>query len=178
AHAPNVTVIVTVTCKEEVYDQTAALSMAANLLMKQASTDLGPNYVLSGSIVSEVTSVTVVDTKGTLSILVKAEGVWVYQFSDSVLQGFTNHIANMSNQAAINYLMTQPGVKAVKIDNPNGDTMPDASHIKIVVETIPGVTPTAGPTTTTPSTPTTVPTGAATPPVKPTPTATQGLGGS
>jgi len=178
AHAPNVTVIVTVTCKEEVYDQTAALSMAANLLMKQASTDLGPNYVLSGSIVSEVTGVTVVDTKGTLSILVKAEGVWVYQFSDSVLQGFTNHIASMSNQAAINYLMTQPGVKAVKIDNPNGDTMPDASHIKIVLEAVPGVTPTPGTPTTTPSTPTTVPTGTATPPVKPTPTATQGLGGS
>ncbi len=182
-HAPNVTVIVTVTCKEEVYDQTAALSMAANLLTKQATADLGPNYALSGNIVSEVTRVTVVDTKGTLSILVKAEGVWVYQFTDAVLQGFTNHIANMSNQAAINYLMTQPGVKAVKIDNPNGDTMPDASHIKIVIEAIPGVsgspTPSGtGTPTATPLHPTVVPTGAVTPPAKPTPTSTQGLGGS
>jgi hypothetical protein len=181
-HAPNVTVIVSVTCKEEVYDQQAALTMAANLLTKQASTDLGPNYVLTGTIVAEVTRVTVVDTKGTLAILVRAEGVWVYQFSDSVLQGFTNHIANMSNQDATNYLMSQPGVKAVKIDNPNGSTLPDAAHIKIVVEAIPGVTgsptPGTGTSTVTPGGPTVVPSGAATPPVKPTPTSTQGLGGS
>ena len=116
----------------------AALTMAANLLAKQASTDLGPNYALTGNIVAEVTRVTVVDTKGTLAIFVRAEGVWVYQFSDSVLQGFTNHIANMSNQDATNYLMSQPGVKAVKIDNPNGSTLPDAAHIKIVIVAIPG----------------------------------------
>ena len=179
-HAPNVTVIVSVTCKEEVYDQASSLTMAANLLAKQASTNLGPNYVLTGSIVAEVTRVTVVDTKGTLSILVRAEGVWVYQFSDTVLQGFANHIANMDNQLAINYLMGQTGVKAVKIDNPNGSTLPDAAHIKFVIVAIPGATgsPTPGTGTVTPVGPTVVPTGAVTPPAKPTPTATQGLGGS
>ena len=76
--------------------------------------------------------------------------------------------------------MTQPGVKAVKIDNPNGSTMPDASHIKIVIEPVPGLsgspTPGTGTATPTPIHPTVVPTGATTPPVKPTPTATQGLG--
>jgi hypothetical protein len=181
-HAPNVTVIVTVTCKEEVYDQQAALTMAASLLAKQASTDLGPNYALTGIILTAVTRVTVVDTKGTLAILVRAEGVWVYQFSDSVLQGFTNKIANMSNQDAITYLMSQPGVMAVKIDNPNGSTMPDATHIKIVIVAIPGATgsptPGTGTATPTPGGPTVVPSGAVTPPVKPTPTVTQGLGGS
>ncbi len=181
-HAPNVTVIVTVTCKEEVYDQQAALTMAASLLAKQASTDLGSNYALTGSIVTVVTRVTVVDTKGTLAILVRAQGVWVYQFSDSVLQGFTNHIANMSNQDAITYLMSQPGVMTVKIDNPNGSTLPDAAHIKIVIVAIPGATgsptPGTGTATTTPGGPTAVPSGAVTPPVKPTPSVTQGLGGS
>ena len=170
-HAPNVTVIVTVTCKEEVYDQQAALTMAASLLAKQASTELGSNYALTGNIVTEVTKVTVVDTKGTLAILVRAEGVWVYQFSNSVLQGFTNHIATMSNQDATTYLMSQPGVMAVKIDNPNGSTLPDAAHIKIVIVAIPGTTPTPGG-------PTVGPTGAVTPPAKPTPSVTQGLGGS
>ena len=133
-----------------------------------------------GNIVARVTRVTVVDTKGTLSILVRAEGVWVYQFSKTVLQGFANHIANMSNQDAINYLMSQPGVKAVKIDNPNGSTLPDAAHIKFVIVAIPGATgsPTPGTGTVTPVGPTVVPTGAVTPPAKPTPTATQGLGGS
>ena len=88
----------------------------------------------------------------------------------------------MSNQDATNYLMGQPGVQAVKIDNPNGNTMPDAAHIKIVVETIPGVsgspTPGSGTATVTPGGPTVVPSGAATSPAKPTPTTTQGLGGS
>jgi hypothetical protein len=172
-HAPNVTVIVSVTCKEEVYDQQAAQTMAANLLAKQASTDLGPNYALAGSIVTQVTRVTVVDTKGTLAILVKAEGVWVYQFSKTVLDGFANHIANMSNQASLQYLMNQPGVKAVKIDNPNGTTMPDAAHITFMIVGIPGIS--GSPT---PGSPTAVPSGAVTPPVKPTPTVTQGLGGS
>ncbi|HEY6284442.1 MAG TPA: hypothetical protein VIX20_02160 [Ktedonobacteraceae bacterium] len=174
-HAPNVTVIVSVTCKEEVYDQQAALAMAANLLAKQASTELGSNYALTGNIVTEVTKVTVVDTKGTLAILVRAEGVWVYQFSNSVLQGFTNHIANMSNQDATTYLMSQPGVMAVKIDNPSGSTLPDAAHIKIVIVAIPGAT---GAPTPTPGGPTVGPTGAVTPPAKPTPTPTTGLGGS
>ncbi|HWZ18118.1 MAG TPA: hypothetical protein VNW73_04925, partial [Ktedonobacteraceae bacterium] len=176
-HAPNVTVIVTVTCKEEVYDQQAALTMAASLLAKQASTELGSNYALTGNIVTEVTKVTVVDTKGTLAILVRAEGVWVYQFSDSVLQGFTNHIANMTNQDATTYLMSQPGVMAVKIDNPNGSTLPDAAHIKIVIVAIPGATgsPTPGGPTPTSGSPTGSPTVA---PTHLTPTSTQGLGGS
>src|SRR6266700_3016374 len=179
-HAPNVTVIVSVTCKEEVYDQAASLTMAANLLAKQASASLGPNYALTGSIVANVTRVTVVDTKGTLSILVRAEGVWVYLFSNTVMQGFANHIANMRNQDAITYLMGQPGVKAVKIDNPNGNTLPDAAHIKFIIVAIPGATgsPTPGTGTVTPVGPTVVPTGAVTSPAKPTPTATQGLGGS
>ncbi len=177
-HAPNVTVVVSVACKEEVYDQTAALTMAANLLMKQASTDLGPNYALTGSIVSEVTRVSVVDTKGTLSILVKADGVWVYHFGDTVLQGFTNQIAGKSNADATSFLVKQTGVKAVKIDNPNGDTMPDASNIKFVIENVPGLSGSPTPGTATPVHPTVVPTGAVTPPVQPTPTSTQGLGGS
>ena len=179
-HVPNMTVIVSVTCKEEVYDQQAALTLGANLLAKQASTDLGPNYALTGNIVAEVTRLTMVDTKGTLSILVRAEGVWVYQFSNPVKKDFANHIAKATNQNAIHYLMSQPGVKAVKIDNPSGNTLPDTSHITIEIVAIPGATgsPTPGKGTVTPVGPTVVPTGAATPPAKPTPTPTQGLGGS
>jgi hypothetical protein len=174
-HAPNVTVTVAITCKEEVYNQQAALAMAASLLTTQASTDLGPNYKLTGNIVTGVTRVTVIDTKGTVAILVRATGVWVYQFSDTVLRGFANHIANMNNQVAKNYLMSQPGVSAVNINNPNGNTLPDAAHIKFVIVAIPGATGSPTPGTVTPVSPTVVPTGAVTPPLTPTPT--QGLGG-
>jgi hypothetical protein len=180
-HAPNVTVRVSVTCKEEVYDQKAAQIMAASLLAKQVGTELGPNYApLAGSIVTKVTRVTVVDTKGTLAILVRAEGVWVYQFSKTVLDGFANHIANMSNQNAMLYLMSQQGVEAVKIDNPNGNTLPDAAHIKFKIVAIPVVTgsPTPGVPTPTSGSPTGSPTIAPTQQKAPTPTPTTGLGGS
>jgi hypothetical protein len=140
-HAPNVTVIVKVTCQAEVFDQMAAHTMAASLLAKQASTDLGPNYALTGNIVCSVKQATIVDANGTVSLLVQAQGMWVYQFSRNTLQGFINHIANISNADAIKYLESQPGVMAVKIDNPNGSTMPDAEHIKIVIEAVPGVSP-------------------------------------
>jgi hypothetical protein len=135
----------------------------------------------------------VIDSKGTLTILVKAEGVWVYQFSDTVQQDFKTQIQNKSEQDAINYLKAQPGVKDVKIEISNGGTtLSDAANITIEIVPIPGTTgtpttgtPTTGtPTTGTPTTgtptphgsPTIVPTGAVTPPVTPTPT--QGLGGS
>jgi hypothetical protein len=175
-HAPSVTVTVAVTCTEEVYDQQAALTMAANLLKAQASKDPGPAYALTGNIVTGVTKATVLDTKGTVSLLVSAQGVWVYQFSNAVKQDFANHIANMSEQDAKTYLLGQPGVSDVKIVISSGTTLPDASHITIEIVAIPGATgtPTTGTPTVTPGSPT--PTGAVTPPVTPTPT--QGLGGS
>jgi hypothetical protein len=160
-HASNVTVTVAITCKEEVYNQPAALTMGTDLLKKQASTALGPNYALTGSIVTEVTKVMVIDSRGTLSILVKAEGVWVYQFSDTVQQDLKTQIQNKPEQDAINYLKAQPGVKDVMIEITNGGTtLPDTANIKIEIVPISGTT----------GTPTAGPTGAVTPPVTPTST--------
>ncbi len=171
--APNVTVTVAVTCTEEVYDQQAALTMAANLLKAQASKDPGSAYALTGNVVTEVTKATVLDAKGTVSLLVSAQGVWVYQFSEAVKQDFANHIANKSEQDAKTYLLGQPGISDVKIVISSGTTLPDASHITIEIVAIPGAT---GTPTVAPGSPTVAPTGAATPPLMPTPT--QGLGGS
>ena len=169
--APSVTVTVAITCKEEVYNQQAALTMGANLLTKQASTDLGPNYALTGNIVASVTKVTVIDSKGTLTILVRAEGVWVYQLSDTLQQGFKTQIQNKSEQDAINYLKSQAGVKDVKIVISNGSTtLPAAAHFTIELKPVPEMTGT-------PSTRTPVVTPGS-PFVAPTSTPTQGLGGS
>jgi hypothetical protein len=123
--------------------------------------------------VTEVTKATVLDAKGTVSLLVSAQGVWVYQFSDAVKQDLANHIANKSEQDAKTYLLGQPGVSDVKIVISSGTTLPDASHITIEIVAIPGAT---GTPTVTPGSPTVAPTGAVTPPITPTPT--QGLGGS
>jgi hypothetical protein len=175
-HAPNVTVMVAITCTEEVYDQQAAQAMAANLLKEQASKDPGPAYALTGNIVTAVTIATVIDTKGTVSLLVSAQGVWVYQFSDAVKQDFKNHIANKSEQDVRNILLSHSGVSSVKIVISSGTTLPDASHIAIEIVAIPGATGSPTPGTGTPA----VISGSLTPtvaPMGPTPTPTQGLGG-
>jgi hypothetical protein len=174
--AKTVTVTVAITCKEEVYDQQAALTMAANLLKTAASKVPGPDYALTGNIVTGVTQATVVDNKGTVSLVVRAEGVWVYQFSDTAKKSLANHIAKMSKEDALRYLMSlrdlmgQPAVSSVQIEISSGSTLPDASHITINIKPIPGAT---GTPTVTPGSPTVVPT---TPTVAPTPT--PGLGGS
>jgi hypothetical protein len=167
AHAGSVTVSGTITCTEEVYDQQAALTMAANLLTAEALKDFGPNFALTGNIVKGVTQVTQ-GSGGNVNVEVSAEGVWVYnQFDTAKLK---KDIAGMSKQDAINTLLKQPGVSSVAIVISNGSTtLPDAAHITIEINSVPGAT---GTPTITPGSPTVVPT-PTTPPITP----TQGLGG-
>ncbi len=168
--AKTVTVTVAVTCTEEVYDRQGALTMAAALLKAEKDRQFS-GYALTGNIVTGVTMISVNKTVVTLDV--RAEGVWVYQFSDQVKQDFKNHIANMKKEDALKYLMSQPGVAGVQIDISSGNTLPDAGHITIKIKSIPGAT---GTPTVTPGsvTPTRSPTPTATPTITPTP----GLGGS
>ncbi len=141
-HAPNVTVTVAITCTEEVYDRQAALEIAQNLLMQKALHELGPNYMRTGSIESAVTQATMVDNHGTVSLLVQAQGMWVYTFSDSDQQSIKQHLANMSQQNALQYLTTQPGVASAQIVLSNGNTLPaDPAHITIVIKPVTSAPP-------------------------------------
>jgi hypothetical protein len=93
--------------------------------------------------------------------------VWVYnQFDTATLK---KDIAGMSKQNAMNILLQQPGVSSVTIMVSSGDTLPDAAHITIEINSVPGA---SGTPTITPGSPTVVPT-PTTPPITP----TQGLGG-
>src|SRR5438876_219237 len=138
--AASVTVTVAITCQEEVYDQQAALTMGANLLKTKVNKGLLPNYALTGNIITGITKVTDIDPRGMVAIYVMTEGEWVYQFNDTVKEGFAKHIAKVSKQNALRYLISQPGVKAVKIDYSNSNTLPEASHITIEIVAIPGAT--------------------------------------
>ena len=141
-HAPNVTVNVAITCREEVYDQQSSLAMAQNLLTQQAVNELGPNYMLIGSIESSVSQITVVDIHGTVSLLVQAQGTWVYRFSAADQQNIKNHLANMSQQNALQYLTAQPGVASAQIELSNGNTLPaDPAHITIVIKPVASALP-------------------------------------
>lgn len=173
--ASNVSAGGTVVCTEEVYDHDGALSMAKSLLKADVNKKLGTNYAppVDKDIAAGVTQATVIDTKGTVSLNVSARGLWVYQFSKTVLQGFKNTIARESEQAAMNFLLQQPGVKSVNIRISSGNTLPDAADITIKTATVPGVT---GSQKTIPGSPPVVPTAGSAPTASPI-TPTQGLGG-
>jgi hypothetical protein len=170
--ASSVTITVAITCYEEVFDQQAALTMATKLLKEKVNKGLLPKYALTGNIVTAVTKVT--DTRGMVAINVRAEGEWVYQFSDTIQQGFAKHIAKMGKQNALQYLMSQPGVKAVKIDYATSNTLPDVAEISFQVIHISGVDKLSDNSTVTSQPIVTTKTGI--PSFEPTPT--QGLGGS
>ncbi len=138
-HAGSVTVSGTITCTEEVYDQQAALTMVANLLEAEALKDFGPNYALTGNIVTGVTQITQ-GSGGIVNVEVSAEGVWVYnQFDIAKLK---QDIAGMSKQDATDYLLTQPGVSSAQLELSSGNTLPvDPAHIIIVIEPVPSAPP-------------------------------------
>jgi hypothetical protein len=169
--ASSVTVTVAMTCQEEVYDQQAALTMAKNVLKAKVAKDTLVHYALMGNVTAEITTVTENAISGTVVISVRSEGEWVYQFNHAVIQDFANHIAHMSKQSAWKYLLSQPGIKVVTIDD---DVLPDAAHITFQFMAIPGVS-TFSSNVNTPSQPLVSPS-VGTPSSKPSPT--QGLGGS
>jgi VCBS repeat-containing protein len=141
--ATSVTVTVTFTCTGEVYNQDAALSMAAQLLTNQSATDPGPGYALTGDIATTVTNAALSDTSGgTVVLTVNAEGVWVYQFSTTQKQVLAKLMINKKKQDVQALLQKQPGVGKVAIHLVGGDGMlfpTDARQITIVVENVAGV---------------------------------------
>jgi hypothetical protein len=169
--ANSVTVTVTATCTGEVYDQQAARTLATSLLMAEARKNLDSTYILQDNkIATQITLASIIDTHGTVSLDVKAEGIWVYQFSDAMKQSLAKLIAGKSEAAAKTLLLQQMGVSDVQISISSGTTLPtDPANITIAIKTVPGL---PGTPTVTPPTP-----GTQTPPTA-TPTSEPGLGGS
>jgi hypothetical protein len=157
--AKQATVMVSVMCSGEVYDQQGAFTLAQNSLMAKAGQSPGAGYALVGSILTTVKQASVVDSKGTVALLIFAEGRWVYQFSDAQKKNLANLIKGLTKDAAQKKLLMVQGVSKVSIDIAGGgNTLPtDPTQISIVVQPVQGFpgtpTPTVGPSTPT-STPT------------------------
>jgi hypothetical protein len=157
--AKSVKVTGRVTCTEEAYDRKAALDIAATALKAEAVKNPGSGYALVGIVMTSITSATVVDTKNTVSLVILAQGEWVYQFTDAILNSIKNKIAKESEKTALVDLQNTLGVaksdKSVVISISSGTTMPDAANITINVVKFPGLsgspTPGSGSPTTTPS---------------------------
>lgn len=132
SNVPSATATVTVTCTAEVYKRGDLATLVQTLLMQKAQTQAGTGYVLVGEVVTETT---VQDVKqGTVSLLVNAKGVYVYQFSTAQKQQLANLIKGLSASQAITKLESQTGVTSASI--PNGvTTLPSsASQIMITVQ--------------------------------------------
>ena len=137
SRATQVTVTVAVTCRTEVYDQQAALRLAASSLTRETSTTLGANYALVGQVTTTLVGVSVTDTKlGTLALSIEAGGVWVYQWSSAHLEVLARQITGASQQEALALVLREEGVQAASIhlSGSEGTTLPaDPGQIRIAV---------------------------------------------
>src|SRR5260221_8510481 len=80
SRATQVTVMVAVTCQAEVFDQQAALRLAATSFTREAIVALGATYAPVSRVTTTLVGVTVIDTKrGTLALSIQADGMWVYR---------------------------------------------------------------------------------------------------
>ena len=148
-----VTVTVTVSCSGDVYDQVGAQTIAANLLRQQASKDLTADYMLVGNLVTQIVQVNN-DEQGNINLRIKAEGIWVFQFTDAEKANLAKLIAGKSKPDAKALLMQQPGVDSVSTIDITGasvSTLPtDSKQITIIIQPVPGLqgSPTSTPATT------------------------------
>ena len=137
----NVTVNVAVTCLGEVYNHQDAVLMTEGLLKVEAGNKLGAGYSLVGNVVSGVTQATV-GKNDTVLLLVNAEGLWVYQFSDAQKKSLAKLIAGRSQKDAKSLLQGQTGVSkaTIQLSQSGGDTLPmDPRQITIVTQSVAGI---------------------------------------
>lgn len=137
SRATQVSVTVAVTCRGEVYDQQAARRLAAASLKQETATALGATYALVGQVTTTLVGVAVTDPqRGTLTLSILAEGVWVYRWSPAHLEALARRIAGTGKQEALARLLREEGVRtaSMHLSGSDGATLPaDPSHIIITV---------------------------------------------
>jgi hypothetical protein len=109
SNASQVTVSVSVTCHAQAYDDGAVVRLVTNALMHEATTTLGTDYALRGTISTTITQAGAPPhaKPGTLTLLVTGRGVWIYQVSKAEQTRLSRLIAGLSRQAAVQILQQQ-----------------------------------------------------------------------
>ncbi len=109
SNASQVMINVSVTCHAEAYDHEAVMRLVTNALMQQATTTLGTDYALRGTISTTTTQAEAPPPAkpGTLTLLVTGQGVWVYQVRRAEQARLSRLIAGLSRQAAVQVLQQQ-----------------------------------------------------------------------
>ena len=137
SRATQVTVTVAVTCRDEVYDQQAALRLAASSFTQEVTTTLGTNYAPVSRVTTTLRDVRMTDPKrGILTLSIEAGGVWVYQWDLKHLEALAKRITGTEMQEALVLLLREAGIQTVSIhlSESEGMTLPaDPSQILIAV---------------------------------------------
>jgi len=109
SNASQVTVSVSVTCHAQVYDHEAVVRVVTNALMHEATTTLGTDYALRGTISTTIIQAGIPPhaKPGTLTLLVTGQGTWVYQVRTAEQAHLSRLIVGLSRQAAVQVLQQQ-----------------------------------------------------------------------
>lgn len=139
--ARTVTVAVTMTCSEEVYDYQAVANAAGKLLRAQAASDpnLGQAYNLAGPLAVNVLSTAALSAQGQAAIQVQARGLWAYGFSPVLLRRLAGQLAGKTKAQALDLLLRQPGVASARFSS-DAALPADSNQIQVVIQP-----PTVGP---------------------------------
>lgn len=133
----SITVNVTVNCSGTAYDQQGVQALVTGLLQTKAKSDPGAGYALVGNVVTQTSVQSIND--GTVSLLVNAKGLWVYQINKALEQQWARQIAGKSVSDAKTLLQGQPGIHSVTIQA-SGSTLPtDPTQIAFTVQNIQGL---------------------------------------
>ena len=138
----SLTTTVVASCHGEVYNQQAAKDMATNLLKRKITTAPSTSYTLTNTITTTILQARISDARGTITVLVKAESIGMFQFSDAQKQELVSLILGKSEQQAQTILSNQTGISQVviSISGGNGHTLPTDPH-RITITVLNGGNP-------------------------------------
>jgi len=108
-------------CTAEAYDNTAVQSLATKLLQQKMAPLSASFQKPTNQIVISILQANAVDARGTLNLLVDAEGLYVYQFSATQKNALAVLLSGKSRQDAQALLLKQTGVRAAAIGLSGGD---------------------------------------------------------
>jgi hypothetical protein len=139
----SVQVTVSATCTGIAYDYQGAQQVTQQRLQSQAIKDLGANYKLVGDVIPSIQKVNRVGQNVTM--LTTAQGIWVYQFSDSQLSQLKQGLVGKKIAQARTILSQLTGIKNFDIKFDKGDTLPsDPGQIKINMNQVMGLSSGSG----------------------------------
>jgi hypothetical protein len=137
SQATQVSVSMRATCKGEAYDLQDALAKASASFERQVESSIDPHERLLGRITTRLTSVSVGDAaRGTLTVRVRAHGLWVYQIDLAARRILASHLAGKTRTEAVRLLAQMPGVQNASLQQSGGTEAPlpsDATAITILV---------------------------------------------